>query len=768
MTKKATIFKLFLINTLLLVLLTSCTGLKSVGDGSFLYTGYDLKVDSTKLISHWFDTRKELNGLFTVKPNKKFLWMRPRLCLYSMMKVPQKPKGFKHWLKNKVAKPPVLLEKINMTEYNTAIENRLYNRGNFDAKSNFQVIKKGKTAKVLFLVSANQPYKLKESKYPASNIGIKGDIGTFQSKSILKPGKVYYLKDFENERDRINKLLLDKGYFYFRADYLLFTADTNAGNKEINTWLYIKPEIPEEATTAFRFNNIYILDDYSLKDYHPDTLKTGNFFYVSEKHQFKPATILNQVFFEKDSLYSRANHYATLQRLMGLGIYKFASASFTVDESKKDLMNANLFLTPTSKISVSAEMNAALKSNNYAGPGFNLNYKNRNIFGGAELLSVTLGGYFDWQYSGSTQGDYAYQLTLDASLTLPVFAPFNIKKGTSLFLAPKTVVTAGFGDYTRVGLYKLQSLYTSLGYNWKTGNYISFQVNPIDISYTNLAKSSDEFDQFLQENPSIQKSFEEQFIIGSSFNFIHRRIELWNSKHSLYLNENLDFSGNLTSLLTTAFTGSRPTPENQHELLGMAYSQFVMLRNEIRYYYMPNPQHHIAFRFIAGVGLPYGNSSTIPYIKQFYVGGPNNIRAFVSKAIGPGIYSPPDSATSAYVDQTGDITLESSIEYRFDIYKSFKGALFVDAGNVWLVNEDPQRPGSKFDKNTFYNQLAVGAGYGFRFDFNIILLRFDLAVPMRKPSMPEGQQWVIQDINLGDKEWRRDNILWNIAIGYPF
>jgi hypothetical protein len=187
MFQKATIFKLFLINTLLLVLLTSCTGLKSVGDGSFLYTGYDLKVDSTKLISHWFDTRKELNGLFTVKPNKKFLWMRPRLCLYSMMKVPQKPKGFKHWLKDKVAKPPVLLEKINMTEYNTAIENRLYNRGNFDAKSNFQVIKKGKTAKVLFLVSANQPYKLKESKYPASNIGIKGDIGTFQSKSILKP-----------------------------------------------------------------------------------------------------------------------------------------------------------------------------------------------------------------------------------------------------------------------------------------------------------------------------------------------------------------------------------------------------------------------------------------------------------------------------------------------------------------------------------------------------------------------------------------------------
>jgi len=753
--------------SLITALLAGCTGLKSVSDGSHLYTGHELNIDSTQFIQHLFDTKKELNGLFKVKPNSKLLWMRPKLCLDYMIKESVKKKGFKHWLKTKVAQPPVLLESITLPEFNTAIENRLQNRGNFHAKSDFEVISKGKTAKVQFTISPGEPYKLKTINYPNGNEGIKSDINKLQPKSILKTGNIYNLKDFENERSRINQALINKGYYYFRPDYLLFTADSAVGNREINTWLDLKPETPAEAATAVRFNNIYIFDDYSLRDYHPDTLKIGNYFYVSEKHKFKPETILNEVFFEKDSLYSRANHYATLQRLMGLGIYRFTSANFTPDNSLSDRINVNVLLTPMTKISLSAEMNAALKSNNFAGPGFNLNYKNRNFFGGAELLSVTLGGYFDWQYSGSTKGKAAYQFTLDAALTLPKFAPFNLEKGTIKSLAPKTIITAGGGTYRRVDLYELHSFNTSLGYQWKQTEYITFQLNPIDISYTNLAESSLEFDNFLEENPSIKRSFEQQFILGTSFNFVNRRISLGSSKHSLYLDENLNLAGNITSLIITAFHGARPTSENPYELLNTPYSQFAMLRNEIRYYYKPNTQHQIAWRFIAGVGIPYGNSSTIPYVKQYYVGGPYNIRAFVSKSVGPGTYAPADSMSNTYIDQTGDITLETSLEYRFGIYKSFKGALFVDVGNIWLINEDPQRPGSGFNKETFYKQLAVGAGYGFRFDFNFILLRIDLAVPLRKPYLPEGQEWVIDEIDFS-KDWRRDNFMWNIAIGYPF
>ena len=322
MFNKASLYKLLITVSLIAMLLAGCTGLKGISDGSHLYTGQELKIDSTRFISDLFDTRKELNGLFKVKPNSKLLWMRPKLCLYNMMKEPKKSKGFKHWLKTKVAQPPVLIESINLPEYNTAIENRLQNRGNFHAESRFEVITKRKTAKAQFNISPGEPYKLKTIKYPSENAGINADIKKQQPKSILKTGKDYNLKDFEAERNRINMALINKGYYYFRADYLLFTADTSVGSHEINTWLNLKPEIPAEASTAFRYKDIYVFDDYSLQDYHPDTLKIGNYFYVSEKHKFKPQTILNEVFFETDSLYSRDNHYATLQRLMGLGIYK--------------------------------------------------------------------------------------------------------------------------------------------------------------------------------------------------------------------------------------------------------------------------------------------------------------------------------------------------------------------------------------------------------------------------------------------------------------
>jgi len=768
MLKKGPQYKLLIIISLFSALLASCTGLRSVSEGKHLYTGHELKIDSTQFVSHLFDTKKELNGLFTIKPNSRFLWMRPRLCLNNMIKETEKKKGFKHWLKYKVARPPVLLESINPVEFNTAIENRLQNRGNFQARSSYEVIFKGKKAKLKYVISPGKPYRLKSIKYPTGNNTIESDINLLQPKSLLKTGDVYNLKDFENERNRLNQALLNKGYFYFRADYLLFTADTSSGNREITTWLNIKPDAPAEASKAVRINNIYVFDDYSVQDYHPDTLRIGNYYYISEKHKFNPETILNEVFFEKDSLYSRANHYSTLQRIMGLGIYKFASANYTASGSQKGRMDVNLLLTPAKKISLTAEMNAAIKSNNFIGPGFNLNYKNRNLFGGAEMLSVTLGGYFDWQFSGSSKGNAAYQFTLDAALTLPKFALLNLKKGTIKSLAPKTVINLGGGVYTRIDLYKLHSFNTSMGYQWQQTENISYQLNLIDISYTNLSESSPEFDEFLQENPSIKKSFEQQFIIGSSFNFTHRRIKLGNNKHSLYLNEKVDLAGNLVGVITTAFDGSRPTAEDQHEILGMAYSQFFMLRNEVRYYYKPNVQNQVAWRLIAGLGLPYGNSAIIPYIKQYYVGGAYNIRAFITKSIGPGTYAPPDSISNINVDQTGDLTLESSLEYRFGIYKSFKGALFLDAGNIWLVNEDPQRPGSEFNKNTFYKQLAIGAGYGFRFDFDFILLRMDLAMPLRKPYLPDGHQWVIQDIELGNKSWRRENMIWNIAIGYPF
>jgi outer membrane protein assembly factor BamA len=185
----------------------------------------------------------------------------------------------------------------------------------------------------------------------------------------------------------------------------------------------------------------------------------------------------------------------------------------------------------------------------------------------------------------------------------------------------------------------------------------------------------------------------------------------------------------------------------------------------------------LASRLIIGTGYAYGNSEVLPYIRQFSIGGSNSLRAFPARSIGPGTYSvttderynPPPKKIPGFVDQRGDIKLEGNVELRFDIVKAFKGALFVDAGNIWLWR-DPEAPGSgrEFNSGTFLSQLAVGTGLGFRFDFNFFVLRFDTAFPLRKPYLERGNRWVMDEIDFGSSRWRGDNIVFNIAIGYPF
>jgi outer membrane protein assembly factor BamA len=177
----------------------------------------------------------------------------------------------------------------------------------------------------------------------------------------------------------------------------------------------------------------------------------------------------------------------------------------------------------------------------------------------------------------------------------------------------------------------------------------------------------------------------------------------------------------------------------------------------------------IATRLIAGLGVPYGNSATMPYVKQFFIGGTNSVRAFSPRGLGPGSYKTPDSlASKTFIDQAGDIKLEVSTEYRFPIASILKGALFVDAGNIWLLREDPDRPGGTFSGKTFLNDLAVGTGVGLRLDLSFFILRFDLAFPLRVPSLPVNDRWVLQKINFGDPLWRKNNLVFNIAIGYPY
>jgi outer membrane protein assembly factor BamA len=290
------------------------------------------------------------------------------------------------------------------------------------------------------------------------------------------------------------------------------------------------------------------------------------------------------------------------------------------------------------------------------------------------------------------------------------------------------------------------------GYQWKKSQKVSHLFYPFNLNLVNLLETTPEFDDIVNTNPYVKKSFEEQFIAGIKYDLIYDNVN--RKPNGFYGQFSLSTAGNLIDLLNFGSDGERP-----YTIFGNIYSQFVKASADIRLY-TNTVKQGLVFRLYAGTGYSYGNSTVMPYIEQFYSGGANSLRAFTARSVGPGTYKPEE--INGIIDQTGDIKLEGNIEYRFPFSKTLKGAIFIDAGNVWLLNEDESRPGAEFKLGTFIDQLAVGAGFGLRFDFNFFVMRTDFGLPLRTPYATENGNWLTTTKEV------LSGTMFNLAIGYPF
>jgi outer membrane protein assembly factor BamA len=469
---------------------------------------------------------------------------------------------------------------------------------------------------------------------------------------------------------------------------------------------------------------------------------------------------------QPEMLYSRTKHISTISRLESMGAFRFVSVKYDPVSDSSHLLDATILLAPSKKLSLNAEVNAVAKTNYFVGPGVKLTFKSRNFLKGGELFTVNLHGRFETQVAGNDKGNTAYEVGTDINLIIPRIIPFRVtgyRDGHVFY----TKATVGYNIFQRLNMYQFNTSHASWSYNWKKSNPVSHQLKLIDISFTNLAKATDEFNDWLNINPSLKRSFEEQFILGTSYSYILNHLdEKYKKKYFFRLAA--DPSGNLMTAVMSIGKKEKPSSDKPYKLFGNPISQFFRALTEARYYINTGEKSIIATRLFIGAGIPYGNSSTIPYVRQFFVGGTNSLRGFTSRSVGPGSYTPPDSLQGLNIDQTGDIKTEANIEYRFPMTKYLKGALFVDVGNVWLVYEDSTRVGAVFDFKRFYKELAISSGIGLRIDFNVVIVRFDLGFPLRKPWLPEGERWVVREINPFDREWRRKNLILNFSVGYPF
>lgn len=750
------------------LLLEACSGTRHLPPGEKLYTGAETKLESTNNISSKL-IKTTMENAIRPKPNKVFLGQRPKLWMYNTAGKSPETK-FKKWLKKR-GEAPILITDIKPGVTAEIIDAGLFNIGIFKSSTNFEIVEKKHKAKVIYTSFVHEPYIIKDIIYAIPDDSLRYTILKEKKKSLIKPGEEYNLATLEMERMRIDALLKDNGYFYFDPDYLLFKADTSDVNHTITLRMTLKDSIPDNVVTVYRINHVYIDQNYSLNQETEDVKKETisfekvEFVKVESGKWIKPEELLRSVYLRKKEIFSRENHNITLNRLISLDNFKFVRVKFTnSDTTTCNYLDVEIFLTPMPKRTFRTEMEFVSKSNNFTGPRMNLSLLNRNTFKGAELLNLNMSGSFEYQRNGTEKNYYSYSINPQVELHFPRFiAPFKIR--TYSRYIPKTRFIVAFNYLRRVNYFDMKTFEFVYGYKWKQDIRKEHEFNPVSVSYTSLTNMSPEFEDLLNTNPYLKKSYEEQFIAGGSYSFTFNDQLVPGKKLQYYLRFNGEIAGNALSL-AKRIAGEDISSENPAQIAGSVYSQFIASSIDGRIYYNFR-DNKLILRGFAGAAKPYGNSAVMPYAKQFFSGGPNSIRAFHINSVGPGtFYQNPDEI--GFLQLGGDVKLEANTEYRFGIYRFLKGALFADAGNVWLIKSNPANIGTPFSFSTFMNDLAVGAGAGLRIDVSFFILRFDLAMPLRKPWLADNKRWVVDEIDFGSKKWRNENLILNVAIGYPF
>jgi hypothetical protein len=750
--------------------LAACSGTKHLPRGEKLYTGEEIKLETTDKINKRF-IKTIAESAVRPSPNKSYLGMRPKLWMY--MAAGENPKTkFNKWLK-KTGEAPVLISSVKPGVTTAIIDAKLFNIGIFKSYSESKIVEKKHTAKVIYTSHIHKPYIVKELNYAISDDSLSHTILTEKKKSFIKPDEDYNLDILKNERIRIDALLKNNGYFYFNPDYLLFKADTSAVNHSISFKLTLKDSIPKNALTVYRINKVFIDQDYSLNeevtDRTKDTIKYRNNVFIGKESEMniRPRVILRSVYLKKNEIYSRQNHNITLNRLMSMGNFKFVQVKFSdSDTIAPGFLDVTILMTTMPNYTFRAGTDLVSKSNNFTGPRMNLSLLNRNTFKGAELLNLNMAGSFEAQLSGNNKNLYSYSWNPQVELTFPSFiVPFKIKRTNSIYI-PKTMLSLSYNYLKRVDYFDMRTFQFIYGFKWKENIKKEHELNPINVSYTSLGNQSAAFTELLATNPFLKKSYEEQFIAGGNYSFTYNEQVVPVKKMQYFLLATAETAGNVFSL-AKLIGGEKPSSENPSKVVGSIYSQYAKLSIDARGYFNFSDKNKMAMRVFAGVAKPFGNSSILPYAKQFFSGGPNSLRAFQINSVGPGT-NYQNSDNRGFLQLGGDIKLEMNGEYRFNIYRFLKGALFVDAGNVWLQKSNPANTGSPFLFSTFMNEIAVGTGVGLRIDVSFFILRFDLAMPLRKPWLEENHRWVTNQINFANSSWRGENLILNIAIGYPF
>lgn len=784
------------------ILLSACNPTKMLTENEYMLVKNN--VDVKGVSSADID---DLKSYCRPIPNNRFLsifLIKPRLYAMGQPTIDKKTGELKdtktrEWLRTKVGEPPVLFDS---TEANNSIEQLnivMKQAGFFDATVSYDITHKKvnpKMVKANYHVVSNEPYHISHINYNIDIPEYRKIVILNRDESLLSEGMQYNENIISDELTRIINLIRDEGYYYVEKSIISCEVsydppanDSAPAPKTVSLDIVMKIPNKDNASRylyKYVYNNVYIFTNYSntatsstydtVRFYSRDRRDSTRYFFITPHYSWleKPikdfhyTTIADAIFSKRNIPYSQTVRRRSSQAINQLDNFSFHSIEFSENEHLLDTINRTggldsyYRLIPLKIHSIGGQVD--LRNDKSA---ISFTYTNRNLFKGAEHLTVNLsGGYFYYSLNNLFHHNttYAYpEFGVAATLTFPNFFLFK-KLQQETGIRYNTAINASI-NYS--GLYRRLMYNIGLTYNWSPNHYTNQSVSPISISTINISdRRAARILNYDNYPESYQNKFGKFFLLSFTYNLNFLvPFSITKRNHNMRISVNFESSGLFLKGLNALFTPDHRwiISRNSLDSVGYDYSTFEKLETTWYYTYKINKNNSFATRLSAGAMIPLDKDSYIPYERGFYLGTSNSMRGWEYRALGPGSYE--HGKDSLF---TGDIKIELNLEYRGTIYKSFKYGIFSDIGNIWLSRKNADMPNAEFAFNRFYKELAIDVGLGLRLDFNFLVVRVDYAVPIYDPTRTSMGRWI--NVQWLESPYHRYRLMsgLKLAIGYAF
>ena len=672
----------------------------------------------------------------------------------------------------RLGEPLAIFDQILADATMEQINTYLNTQGFFEAKTDLRLRIEDKLVFISYIIEEGQSHVIDTIIYNTGDPNIDGLIEQSREESLIEVGERYNQENLTNERARIERLLQDNGYYGFSRQYINYVVDTTVGKHKIAIELKILKPSENTNHKIYTIDSVVFTTDVTsaagnLKRFH-EVYNGITYKYVKDSYSKK--ILDRRVFQYPDQRYSRTDMLETQRQLLNLDNFKFVNINYDTIGNR---FITNIFTSPLKKYQMTNEAGVNV-TEGLPGPFYNLTLITRNVFKGLENLEISGTIGYEGVASATDRSKVYTSLEMGAfmSLIFPQFLlPFrpSLKSRFGQF-NPKTTFSAGFA-FTNRNEYKRAGFNTYINYSWQKNLEKLFNVRIADVSLIKSTIKDPTFQEALDDikarGNNFWRTFEPSLVLSTNFSKTRNfnQYTSYLSRKAAFLKYSIEAGGSILNLMDVDFL----------DTTGLALYKYVKVTGDFRKYQAISPKTKIAYRIRAGIATSYASNDVLPYEKYLFIGGSNSNRAWRPRRLGPGSFANVDTlyADTGLVlqyndnfEQPGELLLEANFELRTQVIGFFHTALFVDAGNIWTLSKDEQRPGANFEFNRFYKEIAIGAGIGARFDFTFLLLRLDMGFRIYDPSLPAGYRWFTKYNT--DNITGFDKVIFNLAIGYPF